>query len=141
MSLIRGNNTVPEQLVRSALWRLGFRFRLKSRLPGRPDIVFPRERIAVFVDGCFWHRCPDHYSRPATNARSWEKKITGNVRRDRAVDEKLTADDWEVLRFWEHEVKADPAHVASRIAEQINCARRRLTMRSAAGIRQTHAAA
>lgn len=141
MSRIRGCNTRPERLVRSALWRIGFRYRLKSRLPGRPDIVFPRERIAVFIDGCFWHRCPDHYSSPVTNARAWDEKISANVRRDRAVDEQLAADGWEVLRFWEHQVKVDPARVAGRVAGRITAARRRLAKRPAAGSRQTLSAA
>ena len=132
MSRIRGRDTGPEVLVRRALWLRGQRYRLHSALPGRPDIVFPRERIAVFIDGCFWHRCPVHFRKPATNAYAWEAKISGNVERDRQVDVRLIGEGWEVLRFWEHQVDESAAKVAAQITERVAVAQRRLAKRSVA---------
>lgn len=107
MSRIRGKNTKPEVLLRKALWETGLRYRLKNKLPGRPDIVFPGRRLAIFVDGCFWHVCPEHCQMPATNRAFWEKKLSKNMARDKEVNRLLEQEDWRVLRFWEHEVKND----------------------------------
>lgn len=100
-------NTKPELLVRSGLHRLGYRFRKDYPLRAegrliRPDIVFTRHRLAVFIDGCFWHLCPDHGHIPRTNSDYWRPKLEGNVARDELVNEKLRLADWEVLRLWEH---------------------------------------
>jgi len=96
-----------ELALRSALHRRGLRFRLHRRvLEGSTrtvDIVFPRARVAIFMDGCFWHGCPAHASWPKTNADWWRNKIMANRRRDRDTDERLTADGWSVVRIWEHE--------------------------------------
>lgn len=106
---MRGNRqeSSPERALRSALHRRGLRFRKHvSPVPGlrcRPDVVFPGRHLAVFVDGCFWHRCPLHCRAPQSNAAWWEAKLDGNVERDRRHDEALRAAGWEVLRVWEHE--------------------------------------
>lgn len=71
-------------------------------LPGKPDFVFPKLRVALFVDGCFWHRCPKCYRKPATNAEFWEAKITRNVARDKEVNRELKKRGWRVARVWEH---------------------------------------
>jgi DNA mismatch endonuclease, patch repair protein len=96
-----------ERTLRSLLHRSGLRFRKHTApLPGlrcRADVVFPKRRIAVFVDGCFWHRCPLHGSRPKANTDWWQKKLEANVARDRRNDQALTAAGWHVLRFWTHE--------------------------------------
>lgn len=131
MSRIRGRDTKPELLLRSALWRRGLRFRTKNRLRGRPDIVFPTERIAVFVDGCFWHRCPEHQTKPAANAEFWDKKLSGNVERDRRADEILQTDGWSVVRIWEHEVERDLEAVTGRV--QALVLEKRATRKDAAG--------
>jgi DNA mismatch endonuclease, patch repair protein len=119
---MRGNrrrDTRPERAVRSALHRVGLRFRvdLPIQVGGgrsiRPDLVFPRQRVAVFVDGCFWHGCPDHGTRPVTNADYWLLKIEANRRRDRRNTVTLEAHGWTVFRMWEHE---DPALVVERVA-------------------------
>lgn len=123
MARVKGTNTGPERRLRSALWRRGLRYRLGARLPGKPDLVFPRARLAVFVDGCFWHRCPLHATYPKTNRAFWEEKLRSNVERDRRVDERLAAMGWRVLRFWEHEVEADVEDVAKRIAMAVREAR------------------
>lgn len=101
-------DTRPEVELRSRLHRAGLRFR-KDRLlvvPGcrvRPDIVFGAARVAVFLDGCFWHGCSEHGSLPKTNTIFWSEKFARNRQRDCAVDEALSAEGWLVLRFWEHE--------------------------------------
>ncbi|WAF91663.1 very short patch repair endonuclease [Aeromonas hydrophila] len=107
MSQIRGGNTTPEVLLRKALWRKGLRYRLRSSLPGRPDITFPKEKIAIFVDGCFWHKCPEHFQMPKTRTYFWAQKIEKNIKRDMAVNEELENMGWTVIRFWEHEINSN----------------------------------
>ncbi|QSQ13897.1 very short patch repair endonuclease [Myxococcus landrumensis] len=105
MSRIRSRDTSPERILRSALWRAGLRFRLHARTPhGRPDVVFPGPRVAVFIDGCFWHGCPEHYVRPRTRNNFWSSKLRGNVERDRRQTLLLEETGWRVFRFWEHEI-------------------------------------
>ncbi len=105
MSRIRGADTGPERRVRRALWGAGLRYRINPKPPGRPDLFFPSERVAVFVDGCFWHGCPEHGVRPKTNVEFWRAKIERNIKRDQQVTAKLTADGWKVLRYWEHDAE------------------------------------
>lgn len=118
MTRQRQRDTKPEVAIRSALHRAGFRYRVNYQpLPGlrrRADIAFPRKRVAVFVDGCFWHGCPDHATWPKENASWWREKIEANVRRDRDTDARLSSAGWTVIRIWEHE-DTDEAkdHVAS----------------------------
>ena len=108
MSRIRGRDTGPEVLLRKLLFANGLRgYRVKSRLFGKPDIVFPRYRVAVFVDGCFWHKCPVCFIKPETNRKFWEDKIGGNIKRDKAVNEKLAQEGYKVVRFWEHEIRSN----------------------------------
>jgi DNA mismatch endonuclease, patch repair protein len=105
----RRTDTKPELALRRALHRQGYRFRKDYRLDladgkrVRPDIAFTARRVAVFVDGCFWHACPEHGSRPAANVWYWEPKLRRNVERDRAADAALAAAGWNVVRVWEHE--------------------------------------
>ncbi|HEX9774104.1 MAG TPA: very short patch repair endonuclease [Actinomycetota bacterium] len=110
----RNRDTRPELALRSALHRRGPRFRVHylvtaSEKAVRPDIVFPRAKTAVFVDGCFWHRCPDHGTMPRANPDYWRRKLQRNVWRDRSVDRELRASGWFVVRVWEHEPLADAA--------------------------------
>lgn len=99
-------DTSPELLLRRALHRRGLRYRVDAALPGLPrrraDVLFTRARLAVFVDGCFWHACPEHTTLPASNRKWWQEKLDRNVARDRDTDERLEAAGWTVLRFWEH---------------------------------------
>jgi DNA mismatch endonuclease (patch repair protein) len=100
-------NTTPEMRLRSALHARGLRFRKHQRIvlegiATRPDIVFSRWRVAVFVDGCFWHGCPAHFTQPRANAAYWGPKIDRNKRRDEAQTAALKAAGWRVLRVWEH---------------------------------------
>jgi len=121
MSRIKGSNTKPELKLRKALWNLGYRYRLKSHLVGKPDFVFPRFQVAVFVDGCFWHKCPKHFQQPKKNREFWVKKIAANTIRDGFVTKELQHDGWAVVRIWEHQVKQDFIGAVStvrRILEQ-----------------------
>lgn len=107
MKAIRRRDTQPEVAVRRLLHAHGFRYRVDWGLPfdkrRKADIAFPRARVLVFIDGCFWHGCPEHYRAPTTNAPYWARKIQGNLSRDLDTDERLAATGWIVLRFWEHE--------------------------------------
>jgi DNA mismatch endonuclease (patch repair protein) len=122
-SVMLGNRSEsrPERMVRSELHRRGMRFRKHAApLPGlrcRADVVFTSARIAVFVDGCFWHRCPEHASEPKANSAYWRPKLDANVFRDRRNDAALAAAGWTVLRFWAHETPeliADAVEAAVR---------------------------
>ncbi|MCW8966545.1 MAG: very short patch repair endonuclease [Candidatus Pacearchaeota archaeon] len=115
MSRIQGKGTKPELIIRKLLWSNGHRYRIKNKLPGRPDIVFPGKKLAVFIDGCFWHHCPDHYVEPKTRRDFWENKISGNVERDIKNNAKLNDLGWRIIRIWEHDVKKDPVACVSRI--------------------------
>ncbi|MEL5991704.1 very short patch repair protein [Microbacterium phosphatis] len=90
-------------------------------LRARPDLVFPKRWVAVFIDGCFWHGCPSHYVEPKANADYWLPKIAGNVRRDRATDLALEDRGWTVLRYWEHEAPDDvAASIAAIVRSRMN---------------------
>lgn len=105
MARVKGKNTSPERILRSALWRAGLRYRLNYKVPaGRPDIVFPGPKVAVFVDGCFWHGCPIHYSRPRSREEFWSQKLAANTERDSRLTLRLEALGWIVVRVWEHEI-------------------------------------
>lgn len=124
MTANRRRDTGPELRIRSALHALGYRYRVDFRasptVRTRVDIVFTRRRVAVFVDGCFWHGCPAHGTRPKTNSDYWLPKIDRNVSRDRATDSILTSEGWTVLRFWEHE---DLASVIQRLSDVLGPAK------------------
>lgn len=116
MSRIQGKNTKPEVALRKALWNNGLRYRLKNKLPGRPDLYFPGKKIAIFVDGCFWHGCPEHCNMPETNSSFWKKKLSKNKERDKFVNQTLEDEGWCVIRFWEHEIKNDLEDCVKRIS-------------------------
>ncbi|MCC3767187.1 very short patch repair endonuclease [Streptomyces sp. UNOC14_S4] len=124
MSRQARRDTSPEMAVRRLLYRSGHRYRLQRPVPGMPrrtiDITFPGPRIAVFLDGCFWHGCPEHATSPKANADWWRQKLDRNVSRDRETTEHLINAGWTVLRFWEHE---DPSAVAADIAAAVTVAR------------------
>lgn len=116
MRATRQRDTAAERAVRSALHRMGLRYCVhRSPIPGsrrRADIVFPTERVSVFVDGCFWHGCPQHATTPRANHVWWIEKLAANRRRDADTDQRLAKAGWTVLRYWEHE---DPLAVADEI--------------------------
>lgn len=120
MSKIRSKNTKVELLFRKRLWSEGLRYRVYSNiLPGKPDIVFSRYKLAVFVDGCFWHRCPICFTKPQTNKKYWEQKIRYNVAKDKKINHLLKQMGWKVLRFWEHEIKKYPDLCLKRIKRSL----------------------
>lgn len=119
MARIKGKNTRPEFLLRKALWRSGLRYRLHMKTPaGRPDLVFPTSKTAVFVDGCQWHGCPEHYVRPRTRGDFWSDKLRTNVMRDRRQTLELRRLRWQVVRVWEHQVFEE----LERVVELVTCA-------------------
>ncbi|MER5770236.1 very short patch repair endonuclease [Streptomyces sp. NPDC001985] len=113
-------DTKCEIEVRKLLHANGLRYRVHVPVPGIPrrniDVAFRPVKVAVFLDGCFWHGCPQHATRPAANASSWSRKLDGNMARDRATTAHLEAQGWTVLRFWEHEA---PEEVAARVARTV----------------------
>ena len=105
----RRRDTKPEKELRSALFALGRRFRVDHSIrvgekarPIRPDVIFPSAKLAIFVDGCFWHRCPAHGTRPSRNSEYWDAKLQRNVDRDRRYDAMLSEAGWTVVRIWEN---------------------------------------
>ena len=109
MKANRRTGTKPELAVRRAIHAAGLRYRVDApiKLPSggqvRPDVVFPTRRVCLFVDGCFWHGCEQHYSAPSANGSYWRAKLELNRARDRRVTDALVADGWTVVRAWEHE--------------------------------------
>lgn len=114
MQANRGRDTGPELALRRAVHRLGLRYRVNTRpLPQvrrTADLVFTRARVAVFLDGCFWHGCPQHHTAAVTNSDFWAQKVQTNRRRDRDTDQRLADAGWVALRIWEHEDTDDAAH-------------------------------
>jgi len=119
----RSRDTQPELLIRRALHAQGYRFRVDLRpeasLRTRADIVFTRQRVAVYIDGCFWHGCPIHATSPKSNSDYWTPKLARNIERDARSTTDLRDLGWLVLRFWEHESVADVvAQITSRLPER-----------------------
>lgn len=102
---------------------MGLRYRVDRQvIPGlrrRADVVFVSARVAVFVDGCFWHQCPSHGNLPKANRTWWRAKLQRNVERDAETDARLKAAGWKVIRLWEHELRDDPDTAAHRVAEAV----------------------
>lgn len=116
MATIRSRRNKSTELVLVKTFRLhGITgWRRHAALPGRPDFIFREQKLAVFVDGCFWHGCPSCYKRPSSNRAFWDAKVTNNRERDRRVARTLRKNGWRVVRIWEHELKK-PARVLARI--------------------------
>ena len=122
MARARRRDTAPELALRRQLHARGFRYRVAFPIPGKRrrtiDIAFTRKRLAVFVDGCFWHGCPVHGTSPRQNSDWWRTKLTANQRRDADTTQVLVAQGWTVIRLWEHE----PASVAAdRVVDLLTC--------------------
>ena len=121
MSRVRGKNTGPEIKLRKLLWSRGIRgYRIHHNLLGKPDIVFTKKKIAIFIDGCFWHKCPVCFHEPETRKEFWVKKISSNVERDEKVNLQLQKEGWTVRRFWEHEVRKNPEKILSKIIDLLH---------------------
>ncbi|MGW0393907.1 very short patch repair endonuclease [Streptomyces sp. NPDC003042] len=121
MQAIRSRDTKPEQVVRRLVHAHGLRYRVAARplsdLRRTADLVFRPAKVAVFIDGCYWHGCPVHYIAPRTNPGYWSEKVAGNIARDRDTDAQLRQAGWTVLRFWEHE---SPEASADQIVDTVN---------------------
>jgi len=121
MSQIRCKNTGPEIKLRKLLWSNGIRgYRIYYDLSGKPDIVFTRKKLAIFVDGCFWHKCPVCFQEPETRKEFWMKKINFNVERDLKITQQLQDEGWTVLRFWEHEIRKKPDETVKKIIQSLH---------------------
>ena len=123
MQRIRSQDTKPEVMLRRALWHAGIRYRKNyAALPGKPDIVLTRQKIAIFVDGDFWH-ARGHQDTPgeqvATNKEFWQKKLARNVERDKEVNDALTEAGWLILRFWEKDIMNDLSNCIKTIEEYV----------------------
>ncbi|MBY4211674.1 very short patch repair endonuclease [Rhodococcus fascians] len=120
LSKQRRRDTKPEVALRRELHRRGLRYYVdRAPLKGmrrRADLVFPRRKVAVYVDGCFWHSCPVHATKPRNNAQWWADKLAANVDRDRDTDTRLIEEGWRVVRIWEHE---DPVVAAQRVVDDL----------------------
>jgi len=118
MAKVRQKGTDAEVALRRELYRIGLRYRIDYEVLKKPrrvaDIAFPGLRIAIFVDGCFWHGCPQHASWPKHNVEFWRQKIEANRHRDADTNERLRGMGWTVLRCWEHESPAEAAEVVAR---------------------------
>ena len=124
-------DTTPEIALRSALHRAGLRYSKdvspEPSLRCKADVVFRREKVCIFIDGCFWHGCPIHFHTPRTNSCWWEEKINDNRRRDRLKRTRLRKRGWIVIRVWEHEITSDKvSHLVGRISDTVR-RRRKLT--------------
>jgi len=120
MSSIRSKNTKPEITVRRLLWSRGKRYRVHDRsIFGTPDISSKKNRVAVFIDGCFWHGCDKCYKEPHTNTAYWRDKIHNNKKRRALVIKQLRFDSWKVMEFWEHWVIKEPKIVAKEISRYL----------------------
>ena len=118
MSRIRGKGNRDTELALLQVLRKSHLtgWRRHVSLLGRPDFVFRKQRLAIFVDGCFWHACPRHGSLPANNAAFWQKKLMANKKRDGVVTRGLRRQNWRVIRIWEHDLALNPGRCAKRIA-------------------------
>jgi DNA mismatch endonuclease (patch repair protein) len=122
MRAVRGRNTAPELALRRALWAAGLRgYRIAPKaVPGAPDVAYPGLKFAVFIDGCFWHGCPQHCRRPSSNTEYWHKKLDRNIERDQRTTAGLEAGGWVVLRLWEHEVTGSVDAAVTKILNLVS---------------------
>ena len=120
MSMIKCINTKPEIRLRKLLFSNGLRgYRVKTKIKGKPDIVFTKKKVAIFIDGCFWHKCPKCFVRPGTNKEFWNKKINSNVKRDKKINNYLKKEGWIIIRLWEHEVRKDIEKCLKKIKSKL----------------------
>jgi DNA mismatch endonuclease, patch repair protein len=125
MSRVRGTETGIEIQLRRQISKAGFRYRKNHVVEGiKVDLAFPRHRMVVFIDGCFWHGCPRHYTIPGTRKEFWQSKLRMNVERDRRQTLLLEEKKWRVFRIWEHEVRREAEKVAEKVCRYLGNGRR-----------------
>jgi len=116
MTSIKSKNTKPEMVIRKILWLQGFRYRIHDRsIIGTPDISSKKAKLAIFIDGCFWHGCKRCYKEPKSNVGFWRKKIQNNRKKRNSVRTQLRREGWNVLEFWEREINANSKRIATRV--------------------------
>jgi len=121
MSRIRSKNTKIELALRKILWNEGLRYRIHyKKLPGKPDVVFPSKKVAVFIDSHFWHGYDWEKKKKKIKNKYWQWKISYNIERDKKNNEKLKKMGWKVLRFWEHEIKENPDKCVQKIKKALS---------------------
>jgi len=121
MSQIKSRDTTCECTFRKYLWSQGIRgYRKHAKMPGKPDLFFPAKKLAVFIDGCFWHKCSKCFVKPASNSQFWRKKIGNNVEHDRKVDTILRKNGIIVLRIWEHEIRRNVQSCSRELIKRLN---------------------
>jgi DNA mismatch endonuclease (patch repair protein) len=120
MRRVKSSGTSLEMLLRKNLWGCGLRYRLKSKLFGKPDLVFPGAKVCVFVDSCFWHGCPRHCRMPSSNQDYWKPKISRNIERDLLVTETLSQQEWKVVRLWEHDMRSDLDVAVNKVRQAVS---------------------
>lgn len=118
MSKIKSRETKLELNFKELI--TGLRFRFQPKAIGRPDFASKKLKIAIFIDSCFWHKCPKHFRKPNSNKFYWEAKINRNVERAKEVNKLLKKEGWRVIRFWEHEVMKNPQKCINKIEEKLN---------------------
>lgn len=117
MKAIKSSHTKMEDQICRALWTMGLRFRRNVKgLPGKPDIAIKKYKIVIFLDSCFWHKCPEHFKKPKSNTAYWEPKIENNVTRDINITQYYTTNNWHILRVWEHDYKKELNNTVVKIA-------------------------
>lgn len=117
MKAIKSSHTKMEDQIFRALWSMGLRFRRNVKgLPGKPDIAIKKYKIVIFLDSCFWHKCPEHFKKPKSNTAYWEPKIENNVTRDINITQYYTTNNWHILRVWEHDYKKELNNTVIKIA-------------------------
>lgn len=120
MSQIKSKDTYTEIKFRRFIWENGIRgYRVKNKIVGKPDLYFPKQKLAIFIDGCFWHKCPEDYIRPKTKKSFWDKKIEENIKRDKVVNSKLKREGTEVVRFWEHEIEKNTNNFLLKLKKKL----------------------
>ncbi|MFD4590139.1 very short patch repair endonuclease [Streptomyces rubiginosohelvolus] len=126
MQANRSRDTKPELALRRAVHARGLRYRVAARpvptLRRTADLVFPRQKVAIFLDGCFWHGCPEHHTKAARNSEYWKAKVQRNRERDLDTTERLTSEGWVVIRFWEHEDPVAAALIVEKAVRGRNAA-------------------
>lgn len=123
MSQIRGKGTKQEIILKNKLRAAGLSgYRMHFELAGKPDIAYPGHKLAIFLDGCFWHKCPMCYNKPRTNRTFWLKKLGDNVIRDKKINQQLKKAGWKVIRFWEHDIRKNSDKCIRTVRKVLNVA-------------------
>ncbi|KKR78012.1 MAG: mismatch endonuclease Vsr protein [Candidatus Nomurabacteria bacterium GW2011_GWA2_40_9] len=116
MSKVKSKETNLELCFRKLL--IGYRFRYQPKVFGKPDFALKKLKIAIFIDSCFWHKCPKHFRKPNSNISYWKPKINRNVERAKEVNKQFKKDGWIVFRFWEHDIKVNPEKCINKVSEK-----------------------